>query len=151
MKKDDFDALIAAGISEEVAAFIASDERVGRVLNREGLELGDEITIKGVQKTLGEFNGNKYVVVETTGAVSSISLARLVGTKKVKKYFNPERGADLVSLADDFDASKVVSINPDEREATKAVAKMVGKTLRVVGIATECGSYDQTHMAFVEV
>ena len=151
MKKNDFDELIAAGISEEVAAFIASDERAGRVLNREGLELGDEITITGIQKTLGEFNGNKYVVVETTGAAANISLARLVGTKKIKKYFNPERGADLVSLTKDFDASKIVSINPEEKQAIKEVASMVGKTLRVVGIATECGQYDQTYLAFAEI
>lgn len=148
MKKED---LISVGISEEVSAFLTSEERKGRVLNREGLELGDEITIKGIQSTLGEFNGNKYVVVETTGAASTISLSRLVGTKKVKKYFNPERGDDLVSLAKDFNPEKVLSINSVEEEAAKEVAEMIGKTLRVVGIATECGQFDQTFMAFAEV
>ena len=148
MKKED---LISVGISEEVATFLTSEERKGRVLNRESLELGDEITIKGIQPTLGEFNGNKYVVVELTGAASTISLARLVGTRKVKKYFNPERGDDLVSLSEDFNPEKVLSINPVLEEAANEVAKMIGKTLRVVGIATECGQYDQTFMAFAEV
>ena len=37
MKKED---VIAAGISEEVAAFVLSKERNNRALNQEGMEIG---------------------------------------------------------------------------------------------------------------
>ena len=152
MKKED---VIAAGISEEVAAFVMSKERNNRTLNQEGMEIGDKITIVGVADKVSEFTGEdgkvrKYVDVMTTGDRSTISISRLVGTAKRARYFAPER-PDTTIIEGGYNADKVLTLPRHEADALMAVASLKGKTYQVVAMAEDCGIYSQTYYLFAEV
>lgn len=129
-------------IPASVVEFVFSETRKGeKVLNAEGLEEGDKITIVGIDSEIAEFNGNKYLRVKTTGAASSVSLSRLVGTRKVEKYF----GAELAARKD------LLSLPHNEAEAVVAVSGLIGKTLEVVKIEEGCGQFEQTFTLFAIV
>lgn len=151
MKKED---VIAAGLSEEVVAFVMSEQRNNRALNQEGMEIGDKITIVGVADKVSESvidNQNRqWVDVLTTGDRNTISISRLVGTAKRNKYFADGRPETEV-IAGGYDASKVLTLPNREAEALVAVQKLVGKTYQVVAIAENCGQFDQTFYLFAEV
>ena len=144
--------LEAAGISADVAKF-AYDEKNNRVLNSEGLELGDTLTIVGVSDKLETFNDNPYVAVNVTGARDSISLGRLVGSPK-EKYFAKERteGDNKLTEAIAYDSDKVLRLPRRIADAMLAVQGMKGKTIRLVAIASACGrDADRTYYRFVTV
>ena len=144
--------LEAAGISADVAKFMY-DEKNNRVLNSEGLELGDTLTIVGVSEKLETFNDNPYVAVNVTGARDSISLGRLVGSPK-EKYFAKERteGDNKLTEAIDYDPAKVLRLPRRIADAALAIQRMKGKTIRLVAIASACGrDADRTYYRFVTV
>nr|DAH58456.1 MAG TPA: hypothetical protein [Bacteriophage sp.] len=155
MKKDEMiNELVNLGISDEVAKFVFSDTRNNKALNAEGMEIGDEITIKGIADKPSEsvIDGvsRQWVDVLTTGDRASISIARLVGTAKRAKYFNAR--PETTFIAGGFDESKVLTLPMREGDALKAVAKLIGKTYKVVAIAENCGTvYAQTYYLFAEV
>lgn len=143
MKKDD---VIAAGISEEIAEFVMSENRNNRVLNQEGMEVGDRITIVGVADKVSSFTGEdgkvrQYVEVMTTGDRNSISISRLVGTSKRAKYFG-----------DDYSTKygKILELPRREGDALIEVTKLIGHTFVVAAIAEECGQFSQTFYLFAE-
>ena len=140
MTKEEFSKSNA--IPQSVVEFVFSETRKGeKVLNAEGLEEGDRITIIGIDEEIAEYNGNKYLRVKTTGAASSVSLSRLVGTRKVEKYF----GAELAARKD------LLSLPHNEPEAVVAVTGLIGKTLEVVKIEEGCGQFEQTFTLFAIV
>ena len=140
-------ALEAAGISAEIAAF-AIDEKNNRVLNSEGLELGDELTIVGMADKLDSFNDNLYAAVNVTGARDSISLGRLVGSPKEKYFEKGRKNTESI----DYDSAKVLKLPRRIADAMLAIQAMKGKTIRLVAIANECGrDADRTYYRFVEV
>lgn len=151
MKKED---VIAAGLSEEVAAFVMSKQRNNRALNQEGMEIGDKITIVGVADKVSESvidNQNRqWVDVLTTGDRNTVSISRLVGTAKRNKYFANGRPETEI-IAGGYDPAKVLTLPNREAEALVAVQKLVGKTYQVVAIAENCGQFDQTFYLFAEV
>ena len=143
----------AAGLSAEVIK-LAYDEKNNRVLNSEGLELGDTMTIVGVAEKTDTFNENPYIVVNVTGARDTISLGRLVGSPK-EKYFAPERCIsddthEALTKAIDYDAEKVLRLPRHIGDAAIAVQGMKGKTIKLVAIAEACGrDADRTYYRFV--
>ena len=140
----------AAGLSAEVIN-LAYDEKGNRVLNSEGLELGDTLTIVGVAEKTDSYNENPYIVVNVTGARDTISLGRLVGSPK-EKYFAPERctGDDALTQAIEYDAAKVLRLPRHIGDAAIAVQGMKGKTIKLVAIAEACGrDADRTYYRFV--
>lgn len=152
MKKDD---VIAAGISEEVAAFVMSEQRNNRALNVEGMEIGDKITIVGVadkpSESVIDGASRQWVDVLTTGDRNSISISRLVGTAKRNKYFAEGRPETEV-IAGGYDAAEVLTLPNREGDALVEIAtKHIGKTYQVVAIAENCGNFDQTFYLFAEV
>ncbi len=152
MKKDD---VIAAGISEEVAAFVMSEQRNNRALNVEGMELGDTITITGIadkpSESVIDGASRQWVDVLTSGDRNSISISRLVGTAKRNKYFAEGRPETEV-IAGGYDNAKVLTLPNREGDALVEVAtKHIGKTYKVVAIAENCGNFDQTFYLFAEV
>lgn len=151
MKKED---VIKVGISEEVAAFVMSEQRNNRALNQEGMEIGDKITIVGVADKVSESvidNQNRqWVDVLTTGDRNTISISRLVGTAKRYKYFAKGRPETEI-IAGGYDPAEVLTLPNREAEALIAVQKLVGKTYQVVAIAEKCGQFDQTFYLFAEV
>lgn len=151
MKKED---VIAAGLSEEVAAFVMSKQRNNRALNQEGMEIGDKITIVGIADKVSESvidnESRQWVDVLTTGDRNTISISRLVGTAKRNKYFANGRPETEV-IAGGYDPAKVLTLPNREAEALVAVQKLVGKTYQVVAIAENCGQFDQTFYLFAEV
>lgn len=153
-KEEEINELVNAGISEEVAKFVFSDTRNNKALNAEGMEIGDEITIEGIADKPSEsvIDGvsRQWIDVLTTGDRASISIAKLVGTAKKAKYFAANR-PDTKFMAGGFDNSKVLILPTREGDALKAVAKLIGKTYKVVAIAENCGTYIQTYYLFAEV
>lgn len=151
MKKED---VIAAGLSEEVAAFVMSKQRNNRALNQEGMEIGDKITIVGIADKVSESvidnESRQWVDVLTTGDRNTITISRLVGTAKRNKYFANGRPETEV-IAGGYDPAKVLTLPNREAEALVAVQKLVGKTYQVVAIAENCGQFDQTFYLFAEV
>lgn len=151
MKKED---VLAAGLSEEVAAFVMSEQRNNRVLNQESIEVGNKITIVGVADKVSESvinnESRQWVDVLTTGDRSTITISRLVGTAKRNKYFANDRPETEI-IAGGYDPAKVLTLPNREAEALVAVQKLVGKTYQVVAIAENCGQFDQTFYLFAEV
>lgn len=151
MKKED---VLAAGLSEEVAAFVMSEQRNNRVLNQEGIEVGNKITIVGVADKVSESvignESRQWVDVLTTGDRNTITISRLVGTAKRNKYFANDRPETEI-IAGGYDPAKVLTLPNREAEALVAVQKLVGKTYQVVAIAENCGQFDQTFYLFAEV
>lgn len=151
MKKED---VIKAGLSEEVANFVMSENRNNRALNQEGMEIGDKITIVGVADKVSEsvIDGvsRQWVDVATTGDRNTISISRLVGTSKRAKYFAEGRPETTV-ISGGYDAEKVLTLPNREGDALVAVMGLVGKTYQVVAIAENCGQFDQTFYLFAEV
>ena len=142
----------AAGISAEVIK-LADEEKINRVLNSEGLELGDTLTIVGIADKTDSYEENPYIVVNVTGARDTISLGRLVGSPK-EKYFAPERckGDDALTKAIDYDAEKVLKLPRRIGDAMIAVQGMKGVTIKLVAIAEACGrDEDRTYYRFVVV
>lgn len=152
MKKDD---VIAAGISEEVAAFVMSEQRNNRVLNVEGMEIGDKITITGIadkpSESVIDGQSRQWVDVLTTGDRNTISISRLVGTAKRNKYFAKGRPETKV-IAGGYDPAKVLTLPNREGDAlVEVMSKHIGNTYQVVAIAENCGNFDQTFYLFAEV
>ena len=152
MKKDD---VIAAGISEEVAAFVMSEQRNNRALNVEGMEIGDKITIVGIadkpSESVIDGQSRQWVDVLTTGDRNTISISRLVGTAKRNKYFAEGRPETEV-ISGGYDPAKVLTLTNREGDAlVEVMAKHIGKTYQVVAIAENCGNFDQTFYLFAEV
>lgn len=128
--------LIKLGVSETVANFIFVD-KANKVVNAEGLEVGDIFTITGIASELSSFNGNEYVSFTCQGARDSISLGKLLGTAKVAKYFSPEI------------AEKAIVFPRRMGEAVEFVlTNLVGKPIMCIDIAENCGQYEQTFAAF---
>lgn len=152
MKKDD---VIAAGISEEVAAFVMSEQRNNRALNVEGMEIGDKITITGIadkpSESVIDGQSRQWVDVLTTGDRNTISISRLVGTAKRNKYFAEGRPETEV-ISGGYDPAKVLTLPNREGDAlVEVMSKHIGKTYQVVAIAENCGNFDQTFYLFAEV
>lgn len=151
MKKED---VIAAGLSEEIAAFVMSEQRNNRALNVEGMELGDTITITGVadkpSESVIDGASRQWVDVLTTGDRNTISISRLVGTAKRNKYFAEGRPETEV-IAGGYDPAKVLTLPNREADAiVEVMLKHIGKTYKVVAIAENCGNFDQTFYLFAE-
>lgn len=128
--------LLKLGVSENVANFILVD-KANKMVNAEGLEVGDVFTITGISPELGEFNGNSYVNFQCTGARDTISLGKLLGTAKVSKYFTPEV------------AEKAIVFPRRMAEAVEFVlTNLVDKPIMCIGIAEGCGQYEQTFACF---
>lgn len=151
MKKED---AIKAGLSEEVVSFMTSENRNNRVLNQEGMTIGDKITIVGVSEKVSsntiENVYREWIDVMTTGDRNTISISRLVGTSKRAKYFAAGR-PDTTVIKGGYDAEKVLVLPNRELDAAVAVMGLVGKTYQVVAIAENCGQFDQTFYLFAEV
>lgn len=152
MKKED---VIAAGISEEVAAFVMSEQRNNRALNVEGMEIGDKITITGIadkpSESVIDGQSRQWVDVLTSGDRNTISISRLVGTAKRNKYFAEGRPETEV-ISGGYDPAKVLMLPNREGDALiEVVSKHIGKTYQVVAIAENCGNFDQTFYLFAEV
>ena len=152
-QKSEIKILTDAGISEEVAKFV-SVERGNRVLNSEGLEIGNKLKLKAISETVnsGVINGQneirQWVTILTTGDAESVSISRLVGTAKRAKYFNTERGED-VELKKGFNIDDALILPRREADALVEIAKnYLNKTLEVVGIARNCGQFAQTFYLF---
>ena len=134
--------------ASEIKHAFAIDEKNNRVLNSEGLELGDELTIVGMADKLDSFNDNLYAVVNVTGARDSISLGRLVGSPKEKYFAKGRENTESI----DYDSAKVLKLPRRIADAMLAIQAMKGKTIRLVAIANECGrDADRTYYRFVEV
>ena len=156
MKKED---ALSAGLSEEVIAFVMSEQRNNRVLNQEGMEIGDRITIIGVSDTVSNFaaevtteNGEtstevrSFMEVKTSGDRDSVSISRLVGTGKRAKYFS-----DFAELQAKY-GDKLLTLPRREGDALMEVnTKHKGKTFEVVAMAEDCGAFAQTFYLFAEV
>lgn len=156
MKKED---AISAGLSEEVIAFVMSEQRNNRVLNQEGMEIGDKITIEGVSNTVSNFaaettteNGEKateirsFIEVKTSGDRDSISISRLVGTGKRRKYF-----PDYDKIVEKY-GDKLLTLPRREGDALMEInTKHKGKTYEVVAMVEDCGPWEQTFYLFAEV
>ena len=139
------------GISDEIAKFVVV-ERGNRVLNAEGLELGNKFTLKAIPETLSESTIEeklrKWVSILTTGDADSVSISRLVGTAKRAKYFNTERGED-VELKEGLKLDEVLTLPRRELDALVEIQKKyLDKTFEVVGIARNCGQFAQTFYLF---
>lgn len=151
MKKED---ALAVGLSEEVAAFVTSDNRNNRALNQEGMEIGDTITITGVADKVSESvidgQNRQWVDVLTTGDRQAISIARLVGTAKRSKYFANGRKETQV-ISGGYKPEDVLTLPNREADALVAVLGLVGNTYKVVAIAENCGQFDQTFYLFAKV
>lgn len=153
---------IANGLSEEVAAFVYNDKRNNKALNAEGLELGNKLTIKGVSgkvTTTTFTNGEvrEFINVLTSGDAATVSISKLVGTAKRAKYFDLSRNDDgttkdgepFVELVDNVDVDNCLYLPRTEGDALQEILKNhVGTTYKVVGIARECGRYNQTFYLF---
>ena len=127
------------GVSEKVATFIL-ETKANKVLNAEGLEVGDTLTITGVDSELAEFNGNEYVNLSCTGSRDSISLGKLVGTGKVEKYFGKEVAAKAIKFPRRMgDALEYILTN------------LKGKTIECIAIEEGCGQFEQTFAVFALV
>lgn len=151
MKKED---ALAAGLSEEVAAFVTGEQRNNKALNQEGMEIGDRITIVGVadkpSESVIDDQVRQWVDVLTTGDRNTISISRLVGTAKRAKYFASGRPETQI-ISGGYDPEKVLTLPRREGDALVTVLGLVGKTYQVVAIAEECGNFDQTFYLFAEV
>lgn len=152
MKKED---ALKAGLSEEVANFVMGENRNNRVLNQEGMTIGDKFTIVGVAdkptKHVIDEQSREWVDVLTTGDRNTISISRLVGTAKRNKYFAENRSETEV-IAGGYDANKVLTLPNREGDAlVEIMSKHIGKTYQVVAIAENCGNFDQTFYLFAEV
>lgn len=127
------------GVSEKVATFIL-ETKGNKVINAEGLEVGDTFTVLGVDPELGTYLGREYVNFKCSGARESISLGKLVGTEKVEKYFSPEIAATAIRFP---------------RHMAEAVeyilTNLVGKTIVCTDIQEDCGQYSQTYATFAFV
>lgn len=152
MKKED---ALKAGLSDEVVAFVMSDQRNNRALNQEGMEIGDKFTIIGVAGKPSEHvidgQSRQWVDVLTTGDRNTISISRLVGTAKRNKYFAEGRPENEV-INGGYDSAKVLTLPNREGDAlVEIMSKHIGKTYQVVAIAENCGNFDQTFYLFAEV
>lgn len=152
MKKED---ALKAGLSEEVANFVMGENRNNRVLNQEGMTIGDKFTIVGVAdkptKHVIDEQSREWVDVLTTGDRNTISISRLVGTAKRNKYFAENRSETEV-INGGYDSAKVLTLPNREGDAlVEVMSKHIGKTYQVVAIAENCGNFDQTFYLFAEV
>ena len=167
---DNKDELEKYGITEELAAFL-TDELKNKQVNAEGLALGDEITLlKPAEKvTSANFDNKerKWADFACDGAAATISISRLIGTRKITKYFDVKRNLDKEGNAilepdsgelyveiSTFKPENILKLSTNRVwEAYVEVAKMIyeagGKlNLRVVGIARGCGRFNQTFYLF---
>lgn len=162
MKKEEF---IKRGMQSEVAAaFFGQESRQGRVINTEGGEVGDIITLlKWADKTSKmksdrvDENGNaiinEWLPIVCTGDAATVTLNTLVGSAKRNKYFpNPEgkteitrKDGGVTSYVEDFASySKILVLPRQEDEAALTVQEYFGKSLKRIAIAEDCGSFNQT-------
>lgn len=139
--------LMAAGISKEVAQFVTYDVKKN-VYGREGLEVGDKITLTDFvcQSDVIDEKTQKWLAVSTTGDADSISLKSLIGTQKRAKYFDAER--KQTTFASDFDVTEALTLPDEKKAAVLAIQKLMGVTLQCVAVATECGLYNTTYRLF---
>lgn len=156
MKKEE-DA-VKAGLSEEVVAFVFGKTRNNRVLNQEGMEIGDRITIVEVSKTVSSFtaentleDGTKvselrpFMEVITTGDRDSISISRLVGTGKRAKYFGKD-------YAEKHAGRKLLTLPRREADALIEIqTNHIGRTYEVIDMVEDAGAFNQTFYLFAEV
>lgn len=152
MKKED---ALKAGLSDEVINFVMGENRNNRVLNQEGMTIGDKFTIVGVAdkptKHVIDEQSREWVNVLTTGDRNTISISRLVGTAKRNKYFADGRPETEV-INGGYDSAKVLTLPNREGDAlVEVMSKHIGKTYQVVAIAENCGNFDQTFYLFAEV
>ena len=143
--------LEAAGISAAMAAF-AIDEKANRVLNSEGLELGDTFKIVGMADVPDSFTNDddevvSYASVIVVGDRDTISLNRLVGSPK-EKYFADGRNKQKLA----YDITKVLRLPRRIGEAMAAIQKLAGHSFKLVEIAENCGrDGSREYYRFVEV
>lgn len=156
--------LTEAGISDVVANFVFGKDRNNKVLNSEGLELGNTITLTGIASDVSEseIEGalRQWVDVLCEGDRSTVSIARLVSTDK-KSYFTDESrkeettadGEKCLELADDFDMNKRFVLPRREADALLDIQQNhIGTTLKLTGIARGCGkSKDRTYLLWQTV
>lgn len=167
---DNKEDLQKLGISEEVAKFLV-EEKKNKQVNAEGLAIGDEITLlkpaEKVESQTFERGEQRWADFLCDGAASSISISRLIGTRKVAKYFDPKRNVDdngneilepdskepYVELMQ-YNPENILQLSTNRMwDAFVEVAQMIqaadGKlNLRLVGIARGCGRYNQTFYLF---
>lgn len=124
------------GVSEKVATFIL-ETKGNKVINAEGLEVGDTFTVLGVDPELGSYLGREYVNFKCSGAREAISLGKLVGTEKIEKYFSPAI------------AETAIRFPRHMAEAVEFVlTNLVGKPITCTAIEENCGQYEQTFATF---
>lgn len=137
----------------ELANYVENNDKM---LGSEGLEVGDTFTITGINRAVqsdefeddGKMVTREWISMDCTGDVTSMSVAKLVGTRKRVKYFDKNESA---KKSDDFDSVELLSLPHRLSEAMEAIEEQcVGKTYRVVAMAEHCGRYDQTFYLFTE-
>jgi hypothetical protein len=131
--------------------------------------VGDTITLTGFpeKESEGEVQGKhrEWVALDCTGARSTMSLARLIGTQKMS-YFDSKRKdlpptdpdatyETLLEVADGEDLEEILAkgdylrLSPRERQAVcELQADYIGKTLKIVAIAHECGRFKAEYCLF---
>lgn len=126
--------LTTVGVSQAVAEFLSTPERNNKVLNNEGLMVGDMFSITGVDDQVAEYvnaetgKSNFGVRLLCAGDVASITPNTLSGTRKVDKHFvNPHP------------AGTYATFPRKERELVLSVARgdYKGKVFRVMDIAED--------------
>lgn len=159
----------ALNIPKGILDFAFSEERGDRVLNQESLMVGDTITLNGFPETKaeGEVQGKhrEWIALDCSGARSTVSLSRLIGTQKMS-YFDvrrkdmpatdPDANYDtLLEIADGENLEEIISkgdylkLSQRERQAIcELQADYIGKTLKIVAIAHECGRFNAEYCLF---
>lgn len=153
--------LTAMGVSQAVADFVFAEGRNNKVLNSEGLEVGNKIKILGIadKPTTSVINGQEqsWIDVLTDGDRSTVSISRLVGTEKMSYFDKSREGKDengnpLVELIDGFDTATRFKFPRREADALEEVMKNVGNTFVCAGIARGCGANkDRTYVVWKQV
>lgn len=148
------DSLRSAGLSENVAKFLSSAAQKEARFNNDPLSIGDTITISGISEQLGEFDGSNYVNIDCTGDRQILSLGKLVGTPKRKKYFGVDSATKHV-LADGvtWDSADLLDLTQMTKgeAAVHVNSNLKGHTFEVVGIAYDCGYVGRTFVLWREV
>lgn len=167
---DNKDDLQKLGISEEVALFL-TEEKKNKQVNAEGLAIGDEIILlkpaEKVESQTIDKREQRWADFVCDGAATTISISRLIGTRKVAKYFDTNRNVDdkgnAISEPDSgepyvelmqYKPENILQLSTNRMwDAFVEVAQMIqaadGKlNLRLVGIARGCGRFNQTFYLF---
>lgn len=149
MDKTTKNTLEANAFTAGVADFVFSDKRNNKTLNREGLEVGNKLTISGkpavVKEDTIEGKMRQWVSIplDANSDADEISVSRLVGTAKRNSVFGSQFPNGIPGY--------VVKFPQREGDALQFIAdNLIGKTLVVVAKAENVGPYESTYFLFAE-